>query len=723
MTTVGHKDEAVRVDGMKHSFQKFKDDYIGIPNVTDAVLYTESEVNAYNALLTGALDSTTPLTAAQAAAYNAAVTGASKVAGDTLSAAEANAYNATLDGAISTSDVKTPAVPRKVKDYVDGKFLSKCIDITYSALKSLRDNSGLNPGQWYRITDYVTTTAESNTRSAGHRFDVVVLALDESTLCEDAYATKHEYPADYIPEDTSAADYQEKYDEVHYFDGVPLEAWKISYCLDNDTTKFAWAVAGKSICAPVGTASEQWYVRNENADDAGSDYPFAWTRSTATVYTATENPAAGDTAYDNSVAESVTASGAIADTCEGGKGVIYRMVDDRDNDVPYDFKNIMTKRWRWSTELVMPASYIDDATYNYFGVAAMKQLADMLQSTSDRERRPLLFGMITSNPVWGSALTDTYVDSNLDAAVIDGSALYLPLTFQASSSNIYATIYVKVNISSSTGLPSARHMYTFNYGSNYTDATVSLGKGIVRKNKIGAFCSGDLLYINRIVFIIANTSNPRVRNNTIGPNSYNLTFGQNTENNNIVALHDVIATYSFTENNITSLYSSICFSNCNQNTIKQAIGLVVNSGFRWNRIGPNSAKVCFGKNMKGSVFEMISNAYFGNDCRNLMIGPNCTYLYFGDDIVSCIFDNCNQHIIYGTDEKEPQSHLRTLHLSAENIYLKINCTDTTSSSLRCRHIDIPKNLNYNSPYLQLDVAAGNDFCTTFERSNNVVRLV
>ena len=75
------------------------------------IKYTEqSDVDAYNARLTGALNSTNPLTAEQARKYNAAITGARKKANDTLSEAEANAYNATLSGAKKLNDVKSPAV-------------------------------------------------------------------------------------------------------------------------------------------------------------------------------------------------------------------------------------------------------------------------------------------------------------------------------------------------------------------------------------------------------------------------------------------------------------------------------------------------------------------------------------------------------------------------------------------------------------------------------------
>lgn len=135
-------------------------------------------------------------------------------------------------------------------DYdIVGKELTK---ITYAELKVLRDNGQLREGHLYRITDYVTTTTQSETKSAGHVFDVIVLAVSASELSHIARAIQHEG-------DT-------------YFDGNDLGAWELWYDLDNDTSKYLWA--------------------------------------------------------DKT----------------NGKGVIYRMIDDKHNDCPYDFKNIQSKR-------------------------------------------------------------------------------------------------------------------------------------------------------------------------------------------------------------------------------------------------------------------------------------------------------------------------------------------------------------------------------------------
>lgn len=142
------------------------------------------------------------------------------------------------------------------------KVTSQVQEITWAELKALRDNSNLTSGQFYRIIDYQCTTTESGTRSAGHQFDIIVLALSKNTLSEQAYAALHSG-------DT-------------YFANNDLSAWKLWYCLDNDTNRFAWA--------------------------------------------------------DNT----------------NGKGVIYRMIDEFNNDVPYDFKNIQFKH------------PIDTSTYGFY---------------------------------------------------------------------------------------------------------------------------------------------------------------------------------------------------------------------------------------------------------------------------------------------------------------------------------------------------------------------
>lgn len=146
----------------------------------------------------------------------------------------------------------------KVLTEADINDITNIISVTYEELVNLRNIGELKPGRKYRITDYVTTVVDNAVsndtfkhpaESANHRFDIIVEALNEVTLSEQAKAVHN--------------------DEDGYFDADNLGAWQLWYCLDNDINRFSWA------------------------DE------------------------------------------------ENGKGVIYRMIDEHNNDCPYDFKNVL----------------------------------------------------------------------------------------------------------------------------------------------------------------------------------------------------------------------------------------------------------------------------------------------------------------------------------------------------------------------------------------------
>lgn len=162
------------------------------------------------------------------------------------------------------------------------KFL-QYVSITYADLVALKNASKLVEGTYYKIIDYVTTTNGNSatrsepSRSAGHQFDIVVRATSKSTLSELASASLHEG-------DT-------------YFATQNVGAWQIWYDIDNNVSKYDWAVTD-------GT----------------------------------------------------------------GKGVIYRMIDEFQNDLPYDFKNIQFYRDKTLDKYKAGAKYFsaDDSYYYTF---------------------------------------------------------------------------------------------------------------------------------------------------------------------------------------------------------------------------------------------------------------------------------------------------------------------------------------------------------------------
>ena len=115
---------------------------------------------------------------------------------------------------------------------------------TYSELREMRNNGELIAGMRYRITDFVTQTAQANTRSAGHQFDIIVIALDERTLSDNAMAIQHEGDS--------------------YFANNNLAAWQVWYDFDNNTTLRAWSK--KTVDMAPQMWSTEWGVLDSNYD-------------------------------------------------------------------------------------------------------------------------------------------------------------------------------------------------------------------------------------------------------------------------------------------------------------------------------------------------------------------------------------------------------------------------------------------------------------------------
>lgn len=121
------------------------------------------------------------------------------------------------------------------------------VRVTYSELMTLLQSARLTSGKVYRITDYETVLASDITtaQSAGHVFDVLVTAVAENALSEDARAIHH--------------------DGDTYFGGSQLKSWALKYSLFNDTTRFGWADErnGKGVI---------YFMRDEFGNECGYDF-------------------------------------------------------------------------------------------------------------------------------------------------------------------------------------------------------------------------------------------------------------------------------------------------------------------------------------------------------------------------------------------------------------------------------------------------------------------
>ena len=399
----------------------------------------------------------------------------------------------------------------------------------------MRDGGTLAAGQFYRITDYTTTTVQADTQSAGHAFDILVRADSASALNENAFATWHDGDA--------------------YFSSAKLNAWKLKYCLDNDSTRFAWA-----------------------------------------------------------------------DTTNG-KGVIYRMIDEWENDLPYDFKNIQFRRWRVTQYLMNSAIW-----------------ATPLASINSA---------ITSSPSlrWGNVTNDS-----AEEAVYDNSPTWWASPTASVTLNTTDVGWWKVDEEYDMFIKSdgtSKWFYTFSALTSDTDDTTdsSLLGGILRNKLSYVRTSGSVFSLGKNVFIgnsyYYNTFGNSCYYNTFGNSCYSNTFGNSCYSN------------TFGNNCYSNTFGNSCYSNtfgnsCNSNTFGNSCNSNTfgNDYVRWNKFGNNCYSNTFGNDCNSNTFgndcdyNTFGNSYyyntFGNDCYYNTFGNSCYSNTFGNNCNSNTFGNdCN----------------------------------------------------------------------------------
>ena len=190
-----------------------------------------------------------------------------------------------FDGSYFTVTYDSDAGTTTYGNIVTNVVRPTVIDTTYADLVAAQSGSTLVEGAFYRITDYVTkingtydisSMAGSAAyvhyaKSAEHPFDLIVQALDESTLSENASAIQH------------AGD--------TYFANSDLSSWQLKYTIENDPIKYSWADAtnGKGVI---------YYMKDEFGNEC--HYDFKNIQYIAYAITYTDAQYEDDLCYDAS---------------------------------------------------------------------------------------------------------------------------------------------------------------------------------------------------------------------------------------------------------------------------------------------------------------------------------------------------------------------------------------------------------------------------------------
>ena len=411
--------------------------------------------------------------------------------------------------------------------------------IAYSELKNLRDNNQLTPGAWYRITDYQCTTSQENTQSAGHQFDIIVVADSTNKLNENAYAAIHTGNT--------------------YFQNSKLESWQLKYSIDNDTNRFAWA---------------------------------------------------NDT---------------------NGKGVIYYMKDELNNECPYDFKNIQFKRWAVSS--VTDPKMTQEALGELNNTFVFDNNSSKFQTRYAYQSSNCTYGTTTHNvdssnndwyytfsTIMYDTANDEYMINQIEDASIKGNNFYNDDGGGGCFGNLIEPYYNNW-ASDDDGIDGAQILNNIVFNGYYENSEEQPYVHHCFKNHI----SGNSYNNTFGNGCYDNTFGNGCYDNTFGNYCSNNTFGNDCANNTFV-----IRCYGNTFGNycLGNTFGNSCFQNtfgnyCYSNTFGNYC--------YYNTFGNYCYYNTFGNNCQYNTF--------GNSCFQNTFGNDCSYNTFGNGCYGNTFGN------------------------------------------------------------------------------------
>ena len=546
-----------------------------------------------------------------------------------------------LSGVMAASDKKNLDRVNEFINEIENLTFDSLIKVTYDELVKLRNDNELIAGMKYRIIDYVTTTSQPNTQSAGHQFDIIVEALSENILSEDAKAIQNENDG--------------------YFDESNVEVWKLKYCLDNDTSRFVWAenvtlvnsknvniidtlitdnefnepflpdyyiyidTAGNNFnryvpeedgmrdsdffieygreISPDGLENQLCIYKNdlsnedylEGGAEEGIDYAdkfFYWGTEEVDgiIYDKWKKSEVDSgwniTEIDGNVfilTQRITTGEINLIEDNKGKGVIYYMKDEWNNECPYDFKNIKFYREEQ-----------DNYVFTFSWINENNEVEDLTL------RQDLLSDEGFANGTHNNIIKSYYQENDFKPYLVLNDIVFINTydyeggIFYGCNSNTFGD-----------------DCYSNTFGNDFRYNTFG---NDFRYNTFGDGCTH-------------NTFGKYCNSNTFGDDCYSNTFGDGCTYN---TFGKYCNSNTFGDDCTYNTFGKYCNSNtfgndCNYNTFGNNCDWI--AFYDDTEYNYKNGKYTYG----GEKLDFISNISLGNGCRYLLFYPNLNLGTIGDD--------------------------------------------------------------------------------------------
>ena len=360
-----------------------------------------------------------------------------------------------------------------------------------------------------------------------------------------------------------------------------------------------------------------------------------------------------------------------------GKGVIYYMKDEFNNECPYDFKNIQFARW----ELSNPVGYRNDYNNGDNWIQESIQFSTLKKG---------FYGLNDSTNVFYYGYIDGFHDN-------------YKVEYTISVSPTYCYTFGKDTDYSISGSHHGNVIKEHKYSNKIQlNNIVFLGNNCdyntfgnsCKSNTFGSYCSRNS-FGNNCVY---NTFGSACYDNTFGndcdyntfggDNDYN-TFGNNCSRNTLGGLCSYntfgSACYDNSFSGFNSVYNTFG-KTCSYNTFGKTCSYnTFGNDCNYNTFGNYNDYNTFGNSCKSNTF--------GNSCKSNTFGNDCSYNTFGSYCSRNTFGNDCSYNTFGSSKDYPKSYYRYIIFDNGNSYINLNCTSTTSSSNYYQNVRIGLGVN------------------------------
>jgi hypothetical protein len=362
-----------------------------------------------------------------------------------------------------------------------------------------------------------------------------------------------------------------------------------------------------------------------------------------------------------------------------GKGVIYRMIDEFNNDVPYDFKCL---QYQFRPSFKVHSSY----GAAYYGMYIPTEETKTISGTTYYKwnRDLYISGPFTPpTELWTTVSLDN-ISTDMSVYIISGDVV----------SSVSFTIFDVTT----------DNYDTFTFDVNGVDASLLVAQNCYA-NKIKPYTVDGVMQLNKIIFRTVSSSNLQCYSNTFDYNCHSNTFQQNCYNN------------TFSQDCDNNTFQQICDNNtfgqsCRYNTFKQRS--------QYNTFGSNCHSNTFGSNCHSNTFgQNCQNNTFGPNCQNNTFGQDCRYNAFDNSCCYNAFGNSCCYILFGSASDALKSYCRYIIIESGNRNIYLNPTGTTAASAYYQNVKISQGINNTNTYKTItDPNVGQTYQTIYKTSND-----